>query len=119
MEDRVTSYGGMTLRIRPRPTTFVSRAEEDRLRAADFNIEEKLTPFSFRIRVQDADMLQPELQRARELGPAYHDYVIIDDDDGDADSSQNEFLLTDRLFVPLAHPPSDLDLAEVQGLHGR
>jgi Subtilase family len=117
MPDRITTYGGATIVIRPHTMAFISRAAEDRLRSNAFDIQEKLSPFSFRIGVGDADELQSELERARSLGPAYFDYAIVDDAN-ETGSPDSEFLLTDRLFVTFSRALADTELTAFENLYG-
>jgi subtilisin family serine protease len=112
MNGRTTQYGGELVRIRPKRSGFVSRADKESLSKFRTDNEqigsiEELSPHSFRVNTSPSlstDELLEVIVQAREFGPAFFDYEQVPDDD--SDSSHEDFLITDRLFVTLRQSPN-------------
>lgn len=90
MDPLYTYQGRRKLELAHRPSTFVSRAEPDCLRAKGFGVVRALSPHSFLIQ-SDPETLQIDITRAREIGPSHYAYVIK--------STGDDYLVTDRLFI--------------------
>jgi hypothetical protein len=91
MEETTYTYqGGKKLPLSKVTTHFISRATKYDALCDTFEQLDHLSPHSWIVRTT-VDRLEEDIERARQLGPAYPAYVVND--------TGNHFLVTDRLFV--------------------
>jgi phosphatidylserine/phosphatidylglycerophosphate/cardiolipin synthase-like enzyme/subtilisin family serine protease len=88
---------------------FVVRAEPEDLADAGFSGSEQVSPSSSRVTVAP-EALEEAMSRARDIAPTHHSYRQVEND--------QEFLITDRIFVRFTHDMTDVEIGEFGGKYG-
>lgn len=101
-EPTYTYQGGKKLPLSRLTTHFISRAEKKELLCEFEPIQ--LSPHSWMVRTS-ADRIDDDIERARQLAPAYPAYIVND--------TGNPLLITDRVFVRFRNA-SDCDDASAR-----
>lgn len=105
-----TYRGGKKLPLEKSPDAFVSRALPDTLRSAGISDDaEQVSSGSSRVRGRAQD-LEAMMAQARGLAPTHHAYTVADTD--------QDFLITDRVFVTFREALSDEQVADFAGRYG-
>jgi subtilisin-like proprotein convertase family protein/subtilisin family serine protease len=92
-----TYQGGKKVLLEKAPDEFVIRSNADTLKRLGYDGAELTSPSSYKVTVDPAKLDQ-EMDKARAVTTAHHAYYLAGSDD--------EFLITDRIFVRFRTPPS-------------
>lgn len=110
MSETVYTYrGGKKVPLRKTVDEFVVRALPERLRDIGIADAQQVSSASSRVTAKPAE-LDALMSRSRELAPTHHAYTLADTDE--------EFLITDRVFVTFTEPLSAEHVAEFAGRYG-
>lgn len=104
-----TYRAGEKVRLKKRPDEFVVRALPDRLQQLGIPQAEKVSSISSRVKVKKTQ-LEQMMKKARGLAPAHHAYHVADTDE--------EFLITDRIFVTFRTSPTAEQLDAFSAKYG-
>lgn len=110
MSETVYTYrGGKKIPLRKAPDEFVVRALPERLHDIGIDGARQVSSASSRVSVPP-DELEALMSRSRALAPTHHAYTLADTDE--------EFLITDRVFVTFKDPLPAERVAEFAGRYG-
>lgn len=92
--------------LRKMPDQIVARVKPEQLKAMGFETVEQVSPASTRIRMTAAEV-EPAMSRLREVAPTHHAYV--------REATEEEFLITDRLFITFKEGISEAEVDTFAG----
>lgn len=105
-----TYRAGEKIILRKNPDQFVVRALPDELeKTMGITDAKQVSAFSSRVTTRQKD-LETLMSRARNIAPTHHAYYIGD--------TNQEFLITDRIFVTFREPISTEDVGAFAGRYG-
>lgn len=109
MNNTYTYRNGEKLELTKSPDEFVVRAEPTRLHPTLFSKAEQVSPASFKLTTKPAD-LEVAMAEARDIAVTHHAYYMAETDE--------EFLITDRIFVTFKAIPTTEELDAFTGRYG-
>ena len=92
-----TYHGGQKVLLEKAPDEFVVRANADTIEQLGYQGAESMSPSSYRVTIPPAK-LDSEMTRARAVTTTHHAYYLA--------GSEDEFLITDRIFVRFRVAPA-------------
>src|SRR6187551_277899 len=109
MNTTYTYRNGEKLELIKSPNEFVVRTAPDHLHPTLFSKAEQVSPASFKLTTKPAD-LEGAMAAARDVAVTHHAYYMTETDE--------EFLITDRVFVTFKAIPTAEELDAFTGRYG-
>jgi subtilisin family serine protease len=104
-----TYHRGKKLSLDKKEDQFITRALPEELTTMGFDAVEQTSSSSTRVVTSEA-ALESEMARAREVAPTHHAYTVSETND--------DFLITDRIFVRFREPRTPVEVAQFAGTYG-